>query len=125
MLVDAPFVHGPTSGQAQAPAVPAAALAALEAATRALPGSGDSFAICVRRDLAPGRILVGLLVQGVYAAVAIEAAEDTGLKLLELLGRLVFRDVPAAAARASAHAAALEALATLPPKAASRARRRS
>ncbi len=122
MLVDLAPIHRAIQPLASPPALPSAALSALERRTRELHRPGDSVAICVRRDLIPGQILVGLIVGEIYVALTVDAAEDTALKLHDLVVRLLFADAPSP--RPSAHAAALEALAVQPSRPVPRARGR-
>lgn len=122
MLVEVVSGLRPSPAKALPLALPSAALSALETATRALKRSGDSVRICARRDLVPGQILVGLIVDGIYVAVAIDAAEDTSLKLYDLVVRLLFSEAPAPPA--SVHATAAKALPSAWSRPASRGRGR-
>lgn len=123
MLAELAAAPGSMQPQAILPALPSAALSSLESSTRSLLRPGDSAAICVRRDLVPGQILVGLIVSGIYVAVTIDAAEDTSLKLLNVVGRFLFAET--SLPRPSAHAAALEALAAQPTRPSPRSRVRN
>jgi hypothetical protein len=75
VLVDLAPIHRAIQPLGSPPALPSAALSALERRTRELHRPGDSVAICVRRDLMPGQILVGLTFGDSHVAVTVHARE--------------------------------------------------
>ncbi|NJN37156.1 MAG: hypothetical protein HC794_09050 [Nitrospiraceae bacterium] len=110
--------------------VPPAAVNTLHQCTVALLHDGQERAVCVRRDLVPGLILIGLVTQGAFAALTVDVADEPPLKLYELILGAWF-PAPAELSAPTARQAALDVqstlpvahLVTLPPRPRRRARR--
>lgn len=101
------------AAHSQATRVPAAAVNTLHQCTVALLHDGQQRAVCVRRDLVPGLILIGLVTQGAFAALTIDVADEPPLKLYELIVGAWF-PAPAELSAPTARQAALDVQSTLP-----------